>query len=129
MAKERKRIKIGMMEIMPIFDMPAWDDVEEKFGSLDAALEKLKAEKGWRRATISMATILCNRALEFAGEKQLEERHVARMLVNRDSFSVRTACLLAITDGLNAEHKSEDKANERVDLVLREIEKKPEPAE
>lgn len=125
--KERKRIRIGMMEIMPIFDMPAWDDVEEKFGSLDEALEKLKAEKGWRRATITMATILCNRALDLAGDKPLEERYVTRMMVNRDSYSVRTACLMAITEGLRTEHKGEPKENERIDLVLREIEKKAEP--
>lgn len=126
MGKERKRIKIGMMEIMPIFDIPAWEDIEEKFGSLDTAIEKLKAKKGWQRATVSMATILCNRALDLAGDKPLDERYVARMLPFRDAYSVRTACILAITEGLNTEHKS-DTENERIDLVLQAIEKKAEP--
>ena len=125
--KNEKRIRIGMMEIMPIFDMPAWDDIEKRFGSLDAAIEKLKASTGWRRDTIAIATILCNRALDLAGKKPLEERYVARMMVNREAYGVRTACILAITEGLNAEHKSEEKEDERIDLVLREIEKKEEP--
>lgn len=126
MSKERKRIRIGTMEIVPIFDIPAWEDVEEKFGSLDEAIDKLRAKKGWQRATVSMATILCNRALDLAGEKTMDERYVARMLPFRDAYSVRTACILAITEGLMTEHKGEAE-NERIDLVLQAIEKKPEP--
>ena len=125
--KNKKRIRIGMMEIMPIFDIPAWGDMQERFGSLDKALELLKKEKGWQRPTIAIATILCNRALELAGEKTLEERDVGRMLVYKDAWSVRTACLNAITEGLMMEHTSEPAEGERVDLVLREIQKKTEP--
>lgn len=125
--KNKKRIRIGMMEIMPIFDIPAWGDMQERFGSLDKALELLKKEKGWQRPTVAIATILCNRALELAGDKPLEERYVGKMLPYKDAWSVRTACLLAITEGLMMEHVSEPEEGERVDLVLRAIEKKPEP--
>ena len=124
-----KRIRIGMMDIMPIFDIPAWGDVEEKFGSLDAAIDKLKAKKGWQRATVTMATILCNRALELAGDATLTESFAARHMPYKDAYSVRTACILAITAGLKMEHKSEEAEEERVDLVLRAIEKKAEPEE
>ncbi|MBQ8617656.1 MAG: hypothetical protein IJ418_09090 [Clostridia bacterium] len=125
--KERKRIRIGMMEIMPIFDVPAWEDVEEKFGSLDEALKRLNGKKGWQRATISMTTILCNRALEMTGDKLLDERTVARLMPVKHAMAARTACVMAIADGIRTEHSSEPEENERVDLVLREIEKKAEP--
>lgn len=127
--KEGKRIQIGMMKIMPIFDIPAWEDIEKKFGSLDEALEKLKGQKGWQRATISMVTILCNRTLDMAGEKPLDEKTVARLIPARHAIEARTACIVAIADGLRMEHTDKLEENERVDLVLREIEKKAEPAE
>ena len=124
---EEKRIQIGMMKIMPIFDIPAWDDIEKKFGSLDEALEKLQAKNGWQRAMISVATILCNRALELAGDEPLEEKKVARLLPPKYAHQARTACLWAIAEGSRVEHKSVEEESETVDLVLREIEKKPEP--
>ena len=127
MDKERMRIEIGMMKIMPIFDVPAWEDVEEKFGSLDAALEKLRAQKGWQRATIAMAAILCNRALELTGEKLIDEKTCARLITPMQAAKVRNACLMAISEGIRTEHRSEEDENEPVDLVLREIEKKAEP--
>ena len=125
--KEGKRIQIGMMKIMPIFDTPAWGDIEERFGSLKEALAKLEAPKGWQRATAAMATILCNRALEEMGEPLLEEKKVARMIPPKEANDVRVACLRAIAIGSRVEHKMDDDAP--VDLVLREIEKKAEPAE
>ena len=125
--KENKRIEIGMMKIMPIFDTPAWDDIEQKFGSLDKALEKLKAERGWQRATISAATILCNRALELAGDAPITERTAAKFITPKKAAGVRNACLIAIAEGIRTEHRSEEDDNEPIDLVLREIEKKAEP--
>lgn len=123
---EMMRIEIGMMKIMPIFDTPAWEDFEKKFGSLDEAIEKLKAEKGWQRATISAATILCNRALELAGEKPIDEKRMAKYVTPKRAPHVRNICLMAIVEGIHTEHKNDDE-DEVVDLVLREIEKKPEP--
>ena len=125
--KEGKRIEIGMMKIMPIFDTPAWDDIEQKFGSLDAAIEKLKADRGWQRATISAATILCNRALELNGEKPIDEKMAARFITPKKAAGVRNACLIAIATGIHTEHRSEEDDSGPIDLVLREIEKKPEP--
>ena len=122
-----KYIQIGMMKIMPIFDVPAWGDVEEKFGSLDEALKRLNGNKGWQRATISMVTILCNRTLEMTGDKLLDERTVARLMPVKHAMEARTACVMAIANGIRTEHTSEPEKNERVDLVLREIEKKAEP--
>lgn len=125
--KEGKRIEVGMMKIMPIFDTPAWGDIEEKFGSLDAALEKLKADRGWQRTTIGVATILCNRALELAGDKPITEKMMTRFVTPKKAASVRNACLIAIAEGIRTEHRSEEEESGPVDLVLREIEKKPEP--
>ena len=127
--KDGKRIQIGMMKIMPIFDIPAWDEIEQKFGSLDAALEKLKGDKGWKSAMISIAAILCSRTLEMAGEAPIDEKTVARMIPPKYVMDARIACVQAIAKGLNIEHKEKQEENERVDLVLREIEKKEEPAE
>lgn len=127
MKESKKMIQIGMMKIMPIFDTPAWGDIEERFGSLKAALAKLEAPRGWQRPTAAMATILCNRALEEMGEPLLEEKKVMRMIPPSKAYEVRTTCLRAIGEGCRMEHKAEDEGP--VDLVLREIEKKAEPAE
>lgn len=127
--KEGKRIQIGMMKIMPIFDIPAWDEVEERFGSLDEALEKLKGGKGWRKATIAMTAILCSRTLVLAGDKPLDERTVEKLLPPRYAMDAKIACVQAISKGLRMDYKDKQEESERIDLVLREIEKKEEPAE
>lgn len=127
MKNDKMRIQIGTMKIVPIFDVPAWEDVEERFGSLDAALDKLRAQKGWQRATIAMAAILCSRALDLTGGKPIDEKACARMITPRQAAGVRNACLMAISEGIRTEHRSEEDENEPIDLVLREIEKKEEP--
>ena len=128
MTEEKRRIEIGMMKIMPIFDVPAWEDIEKRLGSLDEAIASLRKEKGWQRATIAAATILCNRALEIAGDKPITEAYAARMIRPIRAGEVRNACLFAIAEGMRTEHRG-DAEDEPVDLVLREIEKKQEPAE
>lgn len=125
--KEGARIQIGMMKIMPVFDIPAWEDAEEAFGSLDEMLTRLRAKKGWQRATIRAAVILCNRALEMAGEPPIDEKTAARLIAPMRAAQVRNACLMAIAEGIRTEHRSEEDENAVVDLVLREIEKKAEP--
>ena len=125
--KEGRRIRIGMMQIMPIFDVAAWGDIEEKFGGLKEAFASIQKEKGWQRPTAEMISILCNRALEIAGDKpELTGAKVLRVLSPKEAFSARTACVEAINRGMKTEHKSEDE-HEHVDLVLREIEKKENP--
>lgn len=128
-AKETKTIRIGMTEVMPIFDMPAWGDIEERFGSLKEALAAVSKAHGWQRPTAALTTILCNRTIEISGGEPLREKDVMRMIHPQDARSVRNACLDAITRGSRMEHKPDEDGP--VDLVLAQIEseKKADPAE
>lgn len=127
--KGAKTIRIGMTQVMPIFDMPAWGDIEERFGSLKEALDAVSKARGWQRPTAALATILCNRTIEMSGGELLREKDVMRLIRPQDARQARNACLDAITRGSRMEHKPEDDGP--VDLVLAQIEseKKAEPAE
>lgn len=128
--KEKLKIRIGEMTITPIFDMPAWKAIEDKYDcTINDVLDRLDWKKrGWIDMTVGVLTIMCNRALELAGEeKRLDEETVWRMI---PAGAAKPACLVCVTNigiAMRTTHVSEDDGP--VDLVLREIEKKEEPAE
>lgn len=113
-------------DILPVLNTASLIEIDEAFGGLNPAIDAMRAEKGWRKATVRMVTILCNEGLTEAGEKpDLTEEKVKRMLHPSQIALAGTACLAAITKGMRMEH--EVKAAPR-DPVLEEIEKKEEPA-
>lgn len=128
--KKRLMIKIGEMTITPVFDMPAWKTLEDKYDcTINDILDRLDwGKRGWIDATIGVATILCNRALELSGEEtRLDEETMWRMIPPGAAKAACLACVTNIGIGLRTTHVSKDEGP--VDLVLREIEKKEEPAE
>lgn len=113
-------------DILPVLNTASLIEIDEAFGGLNPAIEAMRADKGWRKATVRVVTILCNEGLTEAGENpDLTEEKVKRMLHPSQIALAGTACLAAITKGMQMEH--EVKAAPR-DPVLEEIEKKEEPA-
>lgn len=127
---EKLKIRIGEMTITPFFDMKAWKRIEDKYDcTINDVMDQLDwGKRGWIDMTIGVMTILCNRALELAGEEpRFDEETMWRMI---PPGAAKPACLVCVTNigiEMRTTHVSEDKGP--VDLVLREIEKKEEPEE
>ena len=124
-------IRIGKREIKPLFDLAAWEMIEERFGDLDTALEKLNDKenaKECRRATIALAAILCANALEAKGEEaDVTEEAMRRAIPIKRVGDVRLAVVLAINKGFESDYDPADEAP--VDVVLEELAKKTGPGE
>lgn len=113
-------------DILPVLNMASLVEIDDEFGGINPAIEAMKADKGWRKATVKVATILCNEGLVEMGEKpDLKYENVLRMIHPMMIAQAGVACLEAITRGLRMEH--EVKSQPR-DPVLEEIEKKEGPA-
>ena len=128
-------IRIGKRRITPLFDLAAWEAIEEEHGSIDALLAKLDskdiAER--RKATLDMATILCNNAIEAEREAgkadapAITRREMARATPPKRVPDVRYACISAINKGMRSDYDPADE--EPVDVVLEENAKKNKPGE
>lgn len=112
-------------EILPVLNTASLIEIDEQFGGLNAAIEAMKADKGWRAATIRVVVILCNEGLIDAGERpDLTEEAVKRMIHPARIAQAGAACLEAIVRGMRMEHETKERPR---DPVLEEIEKKTEP--
>lgn len=113
-------------DILPVLNTASLIEIDDEFGGINPAVDAMKADKGWRKATVKVATILCNEGLVEMGEKpDLKYEDVKRMIHPSMLGQAGVACLAAITKGMRMEH--EVKSGPR-DPVLEEIEKKEEPA-
>ena len=113
-------------DILPVLNTASLIEIDEEFGGLGEAIDAMKAEKGWRKATVRMVTILCNEGLtEEGAEPDLTAEKVKRMIHPSKIAEAGVACLAAITKGMRMEHKTQTAPR---DPVLEEIEKKEEPA-
>lgn len=119
-------IKIGRARFEPVFTVKAWIELEEKFGSLEKAIEEIKGKKTWISATAEMIAILCNQGIIREGKAGiLTAEDVAERMRPRQIIEARNACLAAIAEGSTVEHE-EDEEDEPIDVVLAEIQKKRE---
>lgn len=113
-------------DILPVLNTASLIEIDEEFGGINPAIDAMKADKRWRKATVKVVTILCNEGLVEMGEEPiLKYEDVMRMIHPTMIAQAGVACLEAITRGLRMEH--EVKSQPR-DPVLEEIEKKEEPA-
>lgn len=113
-------------DILPVLNTASLIEIDEEFGGINPAIDAMKADKGWRKATVKVVTILCNEGLVEMGEEPvLKYEDVMRMIHPAMIAQAGVACLEAIAGGLRMEH--EVKSQPR-DPVLEEIEKKEEPA-
>lgn len=124
-------IRIGKREIEPLFDLAAWEMIEERFGDLNTALGKLNNKedaKECRKATIALAAILCKNAMEAGGEESdVTEEAMRRAIPIKRVGDVRLAVVLAINKGFKSDYDPADEAP--VDVVLEELAKKNNPEE
>lgn len=124
-------IRVAGREITPLFDLTAWEMIEdaEEFSSMSDALDAIndrEDEKRCRRATLTIAAILCSNALQAAGEGETITRsQMLRATPPKRIGDVRLACVKAINKGLRSDYDEADE--EPVDVVLEEIEKKQTP--
>lgn len=113
-------------DILPVLNTASLVELDDEFGGINPTIDAMKADRGWRKATVKVATILCNEGLVEMGEKpDLKYEDVLRMIDPTQVAIVGVACMKAITKGMHMEH--EVKTGPR-DPVLEEIEKKEEPA-
>ena len=113
-------------DILPVLNTASLVEIDDEFGGINPAIEAMKADRGWRKATVKVVTILCNEGLVEMGEKPvLKYEDVLRMIDPTQVAMAGLACMEAIAKGMHMEH--EVKSGPR-DPVLEEIEKKEEPA-
>lgn len=121
------KIKIGKMRIEPVFTVAAWEEIEERFGTLEASIDALKDKETWRQHTAEMTAILCNHGLRKLGKRPaLTPENVMDMMLPmraRQIVDARNLCLAAIAEGSRTDAENEED-EEPVDVVLEELEKK-----
>jgi hypothetical protein len=131
-------IRIGKREIRPLFDLVAWEAIEEAHGDLSTLLKRLDSEDTGtrRRATLEAALVLVNNRIEADAERAaklgapmteekrqpLTAREIARGIPSRRVPEVRMTVIRAITEGMRRDYDEADE--EPVDVVLEEIAKK-----
>lgn len=123
------KIRFGRRQVEPLFDLVAWERIEEEFGSIDDAFEQLSenAQPAVRRkATLKMATILCNNRLDAEGKAMdVTMKEMTRGVPPKYLQNVRLQVISAINKGLRSDYDPADE--EPVDVVLEEIAKKQNP--
>ena len=123
------KIRFGRREVTPLFDLVAWEAIEEEYGDLSTAFNKLSTEDDAaerRKATLNLAVILCNNRLEARGEApDITLKEMTRGVPPKRLPEVRLAVIEAINRGMRSDYDQADE--EPVDVVLEEIEKKQNP--
>lgn len=124
-------IRIGKKKYAPLFDLAAWEMIDDQFGGLDELLDKLNDQNDAakrRKTVVELAVLLINNGLEAKGEAPtMTEAEAIRGIPPKYLPQVRTACVEAINAGMRSDYDEADE--EPVDVVLEEIAKKTNPGE
>lgn len=122
-------IRIGKRAYCPLFDLAAWEQIDDSFGGLDEMLERLNDKDDAakrRRSTVELAVLLINNGLEAAGsDERITEQQAMRGIPPKRLPDVRMMCIEAINAGMRSDYDAADE--EPVDVVLEEIAKKQNP--
>lgn len=123
------KIRFGRREVAPLFDLVAWEAIEEEFDELNKAFKALDAEADAaerRKTTLSLAVILCNNRLEAEGKTaDITLKEMTRGVPPKRLPDVRLEVIEAINRGMHSDYDEADE--EPVDVVLEEIAKKQNP--
>lgn len=123
------KIRFGRREVEPLFDLVAWEAIEEEFDDLNKAFKALGAEADAaerRKMTLSLAVILCNNRLEAEGKTaDITLKEMTRGVPPKRLPDVRLEVIEAINRGMRSDYDEADE--EPVDVVLEEIAKKQNP--
>ena len=123
------KIRFGRREVAPLFDLVAWEAIEEEYGDLSTAFAKLSAEDDAaerRKTALNLAVILCNNRMEAKGETpDITLKEMTRGVPPKRLPEVRLAVIEEINRGMHSDYDQADE--EPVDVVLEEIAKKQNP--
>lgn len=121
------RMKVGERNVQLRFDVQAWLEVEEAFGSLEAMIRRMDEGERPMETALTLAAIEINAHERHAGGTPDATVEWLRASLSPKEAAMLTArAKLALTEGMRREHAEDD--DEDVDLVAREIEKKTEKA-
>lgn len=121
------RMKVGERNVQLRFDVQAWLEVEEAFGSLDAMIRRMDEGERPMEAALTLAAIEINAHERHAGgTPDATVEWLRASLAPKEAAMLTARAKLALTEGMRREHAEDD--DEDVDLVAREIEKKTEKA-
>lgn len=109
------------------FDVQAWLEAEEAFGSLEAMIRRMDEGERPMEAALTLAAIEINAYERHAGgTPDATVEWLRASLAPKEAAMLTARAKLALTKGMRREHAEDD--DEDVDLVAREIEKKTEKA-
>lgn len=109
------------------FDVQAWLEVEEAFGSLEAMIRRMDEGERPMEAALTLAAIEINAHERHAGgTPDATVEWLRASLAPKEAATLTARAKLALTEGMRREHAEDDDGD--VDLVAREIEKKTEKA-
>lgn len=121
------RMKVGERNVQLRFDVQAWLEVEEAFGSLDAMIRRMDEGERPMEAALTLAAIEINaHERHTGGTPDATVEWLRASLAPKEAAMLTARAKLALTEGMRREHAEDD--DEDVDLVAREIEKKTEKA-
>lgn len=105
------------------FDLQAWLEIEERFGSLDAMMAALSGEERPMRASLDACAALVRAGARHAGEPDAPDATwMAAHLSPRQASEMIRIAREAIVMGLRREHVEQE--DEDVDVVAQELQKK-----
>lgn len=121
------RMKVGERNVQLRFDVQAWLEVEEAFGSLEAMIRRMDEGERPMETALTLAAIEINAHERHAGgTPDATVEWLRASLAPKEAAMLTARAKLALTEGMRREHAEDD--DEDVDLVAREIEKKTEKA-
>lgn len=109
------------------FDVQAWLEVEEVFGSLDEMIRRMDEGERPMEAALTLAAIEINAYERYTGgTPDSTVEWLRASLAPKEAVMLTARAKLSLTKGMRREHAEDDDGD--IDLVAREIEKKTEKA-
>lgn len=115
-------VEIGGAQVRLAFDLQAWFEVEDAFGSMDNLRERLTEDKRPVQACMALLAIEANAGARAVGE---ETKHtVEEMLAKVKPWQVAELTGAAYDTLAEGMRREENDAHEDVDVVAEELAKK-----
>ena len=119
-------MKVAGRELEMFFDLQAWLDAEETFGSLDEMYKRMEDNKCPMKTSLMLAVVTAN-----AGERKngrapdLTLEWMTGHMTPKQARTANTLAKMAVAEGLKRE-TTEAEDDEPVDVVAEELQKKTE---
>lgn len=114
-------------ELKMYFDLQAWLDAEEAYGSLEEMYKQLEEGKAPMRNALTLAAITANAGARHAGrEPDVTTEWLMENLSPKQARAINTMAKIAVIKGMKRE--TADDEDDAVDVVAEELQKKTEEA-